>query len=384
MIDLMLQCPICGRQHSEGEDSCATGGTVTIDEVITHESHDDPLVGRTLDDKYSLDERLDGGGMGTVYRGTHLLIDRPVAIKVLNTKSADDKTAQERFRREARAAGRIRHINAVAVTDFGRTSDGLCYVVMELLDGRTLQDVLARESPLDTARAVAVMLQISAAVASAHDERVIHRDLKPGNIFVVQRPHAPTMIKVVDFGIAEVANSDGLTSNQNMPASAMSGTPRYMSPEQCDGAELTPASDVYSLGIILYEMLTGTTPFSAASQSTLGSKHSYELTRSPREFVSSIPIELESVVMRALKRDPDKRPQNAGIFRRELYATAQLLGLEHAEGFSSLTLDSLRSAGTESPSGRLVVNIDRLRENRSARSKPSETGEPDVSKNENL
>ena len=147
-----------------------------------------------------------------------------------------------------------------------------------------------------------------------------------------------------------------------------------MSPEQRDGAELTPSSDVYSLGIILYEMLTGTTPFSGATPSTVAEKQSYELPRSPREFVSTIPTELEGVVLHVLEKDASRRPRDAGAFRSELYATAQLLGLEHAEGFSALTLDSLRDAGTESPSGRLVVDIERLRENRSARGKSTEQG----------
>lgn len=372
MTNLMLHCPTCGRQDSHGLKTCPADGASLVEDATSPTKHDDPHIGHTLDDKYRLDERLDEGGMGTVYRGTHLLIDRPVAIKVLNSRYVHDKAAQERFRREARTAGRVRHDNAVAVTDFGRTADGLFYVVMELLDGRSLQDVLARESPLDTARAVAVMLQISAAVASAHEEGVIHRDLKPGNIFVVQRAHAPTMIKVLDFGIAEWVGGDGLATKQSTSTGIMAGTPRYMSPEQSDGAELTPASDVYSLGIILYEMLTGTTPFSGASPSTFAAKHTYELPRSPREFVSTIPAELEAVVLHALEKNADQRPQNAGVFRSELYATAQQLGLEHAEGFSALTLDSLRDAGTESPSGRLVVDIERLRENRSARGKSSD------------
>jgi serine/threonine-protein kinase len=358
---------------------CPAEGEAIVETPTSSVQIDDPLVGRTLDDKYRLDERLDEGGMGTVYRGMHLLIDRPVAIKILSSRFVDDRVAEERFRREARAAGRVRHVNAVAVTDFGRTSDGLYYVVMELLEGRSLQDVLAREGPLDTARAVAVMLQISAAVASAHEVGVIHRDLKPGNIFVVKRAHAPTMIKVLDFGIAELAEGNGMVAKQILPATDTTGTPRYMSPEQCDGAELTPASDVYSLGIILYEMLTGTTPFSGGTPSSLAEKHTYEPPRSPREFVSTIPPELENVVLHALEKNAGHRPQDGGTFRTDLYVTAQLLGLEHAEGFSALTLDSLRSAGTESPSGRLVVDLERLRENRSARGKLAENqSSPDV------
>ncbi|HEY0544935.1 MAG TPA: serine/threonine-protein kinase [Pyrinomonadaceae bacterium] len=371
----MLHCPTCGRHYADDLKECPEDGTpLQADATVATERGQDSLIGLTLDDKYRLDERLGEGGMGTVYRGTHLLIDRPVAVKVLNTRFVEDGAAQERFRREARAAGRLRHTNAVAVTDFGRTADGVFYIVMELLEGRSLRDVLAREAPLDTARAVALMLQISAAVAAAHEEGVIHRDLKPGNIFVVQRPHAPTIIKVLDFGIAKLASEagDGHDQKPLTQTGVMIGTPRYMSPEQCDGAELTPASDVYSLGIILYEMLTGTTPFTGPTPLSVALKHSSELPRAPREFVSTIPAELEKLVLHALEKKPEERPPDAGAFRRELYATAQQLGLEHAEGFSAPTLDSLRDAGTETPSGRLVIDIERLRESRAARPKTTE------------
>jgi serine/threonine protein kinase/Flp pilus assembly protein TadD len=375
----MLHCPTCGRHYADDLQRCPEdGAALQADATVQTDTQADPLIGRTLDDKYRLDERLGEGGMGTVYHGTHLLIDRPVAVKVLNPRFVEDEAAQERFRREARAAGRLRHTNAVAVTDFGRTADGLFYIVMELLEGRSLRDVLAREAPLDAARAVSLMLQISAAVAAAHEAQVIHRDLKPGNIYVVQRPHAPAIIKVLDFGIAKLATDagDGLEQKPLTQTGVMIGTPRYMSPEQCDGADLTPASDVYSLGIILYEMLTGATPFTGPTPLSVALKHSSELPRAPREFVASIPAELETLVLHTLEKKPEKRPPDAGAFRRELYATAQLLGLEHAEGFSAPTLDSLRDAGVETPSGRLVIDIERLREGRAARPKTTEAQAP--------
>jgi eukaryotic-like serine/threonine-protein kinase len=346
------------------------GALLRADVTVAAAIPADPLVGRTLDGKYRLDERLGKGGMGTVYRATHLLIDRPVAIKVLNPHFVEDEEAQERFRREARAAGRLQHQNAVAVTDFGRTDDGLVYIVMELLVGRSLREVLAREAPLDAARAVSLMLQISAAVAAAHEARVIHRDLKPGNIFVVQRKHAPPVVKVLDFGIAKLA-ADAIEDEEDdqqtlTKVGVMIGTPRYMSPEQCDGVKLTPASDVYSLGIILYEMLTGTTPFSGSTALAIAMKHSKEMPRAPREFVSSIPAPLEEVVLHALEKNPGDRPPDAGAFRRELYETAERLGLEHASGHSAPTMESLRGAGTETPSGRLIVDMVRVREHRAS------------------
>ncbi|MGB7925542.1 MAG: serine/threonine-protein kinase [Pyrinomonadaceae bacterium] len=344
------------------------GAALQADATVQAEIPADPLVGVTFDGKYRLDERLGQGGMGTVYRATHLLIDRPVAIKVLNPRFVEDEEAQERFRREARAAGRLQHMNAVAVTDFGRTEDGFVYIVMELLIGRSLRDVLAREAPLDAARAVSLMLQVSAAVSAAHEAGIIHRDLKPGNIFVVQRKHAPPIVKVLDFGIAKLAadaldDDDPVTLTQ---VGVMIGTPRYMSPEQCDSRRLTPASDVYSLGIILYEMLTGTTPFTGSTPLAVAMRHSVEIPRPPREFVGSIPAELEEVVLHALEKSPDNRPANAGEFRQELYATAERLGFEHAGGHTAPTMETVRNTGTESPSGRLVVDIARLRERRAA------------------
>jgi serine/threonine-protein kinase len=367
----MLHCPTCGRRYSADFEICPEDQTpLQADATIAGEAPGDPLVGHTLDEKYRLEERLGIGGMGTVYRARHLLIDRPVAVKVLNQRFVEDEAARTRFRREARAAGRLQHTNAVTVTDFGESHDGYVYLVMELLEGRTLRDVLAKEAPLDAARAVSLMLQISAAVAAAHDAGIIHRDLKPANIFIVQRAEVPAVVKVLDFGIAKLA-AESLDEDEPMTLTqigAMIGTPRYMSPEQCDGAELTPAADVYSLGVILYEMLTGTVPFSGSTPLAIAMKHTSETPRNPREFVSTIPPALEQLVLHTLQKQPQDRPANAAEFREELMATAERLGLEHAALTSSPNLKALREVGTESPSGRLVIDISRLRENRAASS----------------
>jgi serine/threonine protein kinase len=361
----MLQCPRCGRQFPDDVHVCPDDFTpLRADDTIA-DVPVDPLIGRVFDGKYRLDEPLGGGGMGTVYRATHLMIERTVAIKVLSQRFVGDQTAQERFRREARAAGRMHHPNAVTVNDFGTTEDGWLYIVMELLEGRTLRDLLAHEAPLDPARAVSLMLQACSAVGAAHDAKLIHRDLKPANIFIEQRPNMPSVAKVLDFGVAKFAveeheDDDYQTLTQ---VGAIIGTPRYMSPEQCSGAvPLTPASDVYSLGIILYEMLTGAVPFSAETPLAVAMKQVTEAPRPPREVIPSIPKKLETVVLHALAKHAADRPPDANEFRRELHATAEDLGLETAENTVTPTMDALRHAGTQSPSGRLVIDLATLRQ----------------------
>ncbi|HJP95107.1 MAG TPA: serine/threonine-protein kinase [Pyrinomonadaceae bacterium] len=334
----------------------------------------DPFVGRTLDEKYCVEERLGAGGMGAVYRARHLLMDRPVAIKVLHQRLVADEAARVRFQMEARAAVMLQHSNAVSVTDFGQTSEGCVYIVMELLEGRTLREILSREAPLETARAISMMLQAADAVAAAHEAGIIHRDLKPSNILVTQSANQPAVVKVLDFGIAKLAadkldNDDETTLAQR---SSVIGTPRYMAPEQSNGADLTPAADVYSLGVILYEMLTGMAPFTGSTREEIAQKHANDQPHSPREIVAAIPEDIERVVLRALEKQPSDRPANAREFRSELLETAERLGLEYHAFKSAPDIETLRDAGVESPSGRLVVDISRLREKRALSSGSNE------------
>jgi eukaryotic-like serine/threonine-protein kinase len=329
----------------------------------------DPFVGRVLDDKYCVEERLGAGGMGAVYRARHVEMDRPVAIKVLQQRFVEDEAARTRFLIEARAAVMLRHPNAISVTDFGQTSEGCVYIVMELLEGRTLREILTREGVMETARAISIMLQVSDAVAAAHDAGIIHRDLKPSNILVTQSADQPAIVKVLDFGIAKFTGDEDGTLVQ---ANSVIGTPRYMSPEQYNGYELTPATDVYSLGVILYEMLTGMAPFTGSTPAEIADKHATAEPHAPREIVAAIPEDIERVVLHALEKRPEDRPVNAAEFRQNLFDTAERLGLEHHAFKSAPDIDALRDAGVESPSGRLVVDISRLREKRALSSGSNE------------
>jgi len=332
----------------------------------------DSFVGRTLDEKYLVEEPLATGGMGAVYRARHLSMDRPVAIKFLHQRLVEDEAAIGRFHTEARAAVKLRHPNAVSVTDFGQTSEGVVYIVMELLEGRTLREILSREAPLETARAISIMLQASDAVAAAHEAGIIHRDLKPANILVTQSADQPAVVKVLDFGIATFSADDDEDATALAQTNSVIGTPRYMSPEQHNGNDLTAAADVYSLGVILYEMLTGMVPFSGSTPAEIAQKHANNPPHPPREVVAGIPEDVEHDVLHALQKQPADRPANAGEFRRELLETAERLGLEHHAITSAPDIEMLRDSGVESPSGRLVVDISRLREKRALSSGSNE------------
>jgi serine/threonine-protein kinase len=331
----------------------------------------DPFVGRTLDEKYLVEDRLGAGGMGAVYRARHLSMDRPVAIKFLQQRLVEDEAARVRFHTEARAAVKLSHPNAISVTDFGQTAEGVVYIVMELLEGRTLREIVSREAPLETARAISIMLQASDAVAAAHDAGIIHRDLKPSNILITQSADQPAAVKVLDFGIATFSADDDEDATALAHTNTIIGTPRYMSPEQHNGNDLTPAADVYSLGVILYEMLTGMVPFSGSTPAEIAQKHANNPPHPLRGIVAAIPEDVEHDVMHALEKQPADRPANAGAFRRELLDTAERLGLEHHLK-SALDIETLRDSGVESPSGRLVVDITRLREKRALSSGSNE------------
>jgi serine/threonine protein kinase len=328
----------------------------------------DPLTGRILDEKYRIGEKLGKGGMGEVYRATNLRLEQTVAVKVMNPRLLDNEQARQRFLQEARTAVKVQHPNAVSVTDFGETEDGLVYLVMEFLEGSSLRQIINAEAPLDPARAVSLMLQVSAALGAAHDAGVIHRDLKPPNIFLEQRKDAPASVRLLDFGIAkllESAETDEDALHFVTGGGTLLGTPRYMSPEQCDAEPLTPASDIYSLGVMLYEMLAGETPFNGNAVDVI-LKHAAEPPRPFSELGVNVPEPLQYVVFHTLAKNPFNRPPDANAFRRELLAVAERLGLERPESDLSPALAKLQEAGHRSSSGRYVIDLGKLREEMAA------------------
>ena len=276
------------------------------------------LIGMTLDHKYYLDSKLGAGGMGTVYRASRLLLGDWVAVKVLHPGQMADPQAVERFRREARTAARLKHPNVVTVYDFGVSKEGLNYQVMELAGGESLRSLVDRQGTLAETAASEIIRQVCAALDEAHKLGIVHRDIKPENILVQTIPGG-LHVKVLDFGIAALRDIKGsrLTRTGDVV-----GTPHYMSPEHCLGEELDQRSDIYSLGIVLYEMLTSVVPFDSPTTTAIVVKHVNDPPPSPRALNPKISAAVESVLLRTLEKQRDARPQTAGEMAKELIAAA--------------------------------------------------------------
>jgi tRNA A-37 threonylcarbamoyl transferase component Bud32 len=278
----------------------------------------DPLVGHILDGKYELTARLGEGGMSVVYRARRLHIGDEVAVKILLRKFVKDDAALARFRREARAAALLHHPNVITIHDFGETGDdnAPAYIVMEFVKGTPLRDLLNSQQHFTVDRAVRLMRGICAGVGAAHRQGVVHRDLKPENILVVAPDDDSEFesVRVVDFGLAKLLADAGVA-----PTGTVVGTPYYMSPEQCLGETLDARSDVYSLGAMLYEMVSGRRPFTADTVSGIIAK---QLSEPPPPLPSTvtIPRRLSAAIMQCLAKDPDDRPQTATELGRQLQA----------------------------------------------------------------
>jgi eukaryotic-like serine/threonine-protein kinase len=333
----MRVCPRCETRFPTGERFCLHDSSVLVEE------EDMGRLG-TLVGNYRLDRILGRGGMGTVYSGEHVYIKKPVAVKVLHPQFARYTEAVNRFLREARAASSINHPNIVDVTDFGLLGDGLVYFVMEYLDGKSLEDVIEREGAIELHRAINIANQMALALEAAHDQGVIHRDLKPDNVMLLARPgrrdlvrmaigdpngvpHGPPVtereqtwdfVKLLDFGIAKVLIPDELSAETVQ--GAVFGTPEYMSPEAARGEDVDHRADVYSLGVILFDMVTGRPPFEAQAASEVLQMQIHRSPPSPREFAPHREITegAERVILKAMHKDPARRYQSMSELRNDL------------------------------------------------------------------
>ncbi len=264
---------------------------------------------RVFSDRYELTHLIARGGMAEVYRARDRLLDRPVALKVLFPELSVDRAFVERFRREAQAAAKLSHPNIVPVFDWGEDA-GSYFIVMEFVDGRPLSAVLRESGPIEPGRAAQITAQVAAALASAHRHGVVHRDIKPGNVLITNEGQ----VKVTDFGIARAVN----TEESLTQTGAVMGTATYFSPEQAEGIGVDARTDIYSLGVVLFEMLTGRPPFLGDTPVSVASKHVRDVPPTPRELLDTVPVELEAVTMKAMAKLPDQRYQSAEDFRADL------------------------------------------------------------------
>ncbi len=318
------------------EDGDGDGGDESGRQTLTPEELDalDTLVGQTLSGRYKVLDRLGSGGMSIVYRARHEMLKQFVAVKVLKRRLAADRVSLTRFHREAMAAASIGDPHIVHITDYGFTKQGDAYIVMEYLEGMSLRQTVRAEGALAVGRAVSVSRQILSGLAAAHDQGIVHRDLKGDNVFLTSQG-GRDFVKLLDFGISKITrpmagggDSTGLTST-----GVVMGTPQYIAPEQASGLdEVDHRADLYALGVIMYEMLTGDLPFEGRTPLEILMKHVQDEPVPPRKRKPAlgIPPDIEAVVMRALKKDPGDRFESAEAMKAALPRAADLPG-----GFSS-------------------------------------------------
>ena len=279
----------------------------------------DPMLGKVVAGRYRLEARLGEGGMGVVYRARHVLIERVVALKLIRPDLRGETHLRAWMLREARAANRVDHAHIIDIHDIGETEDGELYLVMEYLVGTALASELAR-GPMSLSRGVDILEQMCAALARAHDLGVVHRDLKSDNILLTVRGGRKDFVKILDFGLAGLARDPRLA-----PKGAVFGTPEYMSPEQARGEDAGPQSDLYAMGVLFFEMLTGQLPFRSSDRETLLEMQRSAPPPKPRSIRSDVNPAAEAITLRLLEKDIRKRYQDAHHVQEEMKALQRSL-----------------------------------------------------------
>ncbi len=320
----MTFCNHCHAQNPLGSSQCLRCGVTLAGADISTlpepgafhgQVGQDPMIGRRILDQYVVRSKIGEGGMGAVYLAAQPSVGRDAVIKIVHPWLSRDPAISTRFDTEARAAARLQNPHIVSIYNYGRLPDGTLFIAMEYLQGCTLADLMRARGRIMPSRAVAIATQVCEALAEAHRRGVVHRDLTPSNLMLVSRRSGPDFVKVLDFGVAKLGNTE-------ITGRGAVGTPRFMSPEQLRDEPVDGRADLYALGLILYEMLTGRAPFEAGSAAAFMNKHLNEL---PRPMVQAcpdvrVPPALEACVMRALAKHPYHRPQNADAFAEELWS----------------------------------------------------------------
>ncbi len=306
-------CVACGTALAGTEPS---GGTMS-------DASESGFIGRQVAGRYRILNKLGEGGMGAVYRAEQISLKRTVALKVLKSELSAEPGLVRRFNAEAELAAKLNHPNTVTLYDFGQDADGSLFIAMEFLEGRSLREVVMKDGPLPPARALAITDQVCASLSDAHGRGIVHRDLKPDNVMLIQIGKRSDVVRVLDFGIAKLRDEQGdITAMPMTRAGDLLGTPQYMAPEQIRGEKVDARTDVYALGAMLYEMVTGRLPFEGPSLMAILSKHLTELPVPPhlRRSDLGIPLPLSQVIMDALQKDPAARPATMDVLSERLNA----------------------------------------------------------------
>lgn len=319
-----MPCPVCGLPAPDGAEVCPHDGSPLWDAAPTQ--HRDPLLGLQVGE-YVVKGMIGRGGMGVVYEGLQPIIGKRVAIKVLRGETASDPHESQRLLTEARTVNAIGHRGIIDIFSFGALADGRQYFVMEYLDGCPLSAHIRENAPLQLSEATQILEELLSALGAAHGAGVIHRDLKPSNIFLVSQPDGSSFVKVLDFGLAKQAPLRGGDTPQTR-VSRVLGTPEFMAPEQARGEAVGPRTDLYALGCVAFEMLTGRLPFAARTAFEVINMHLNAPAPRPSSIVTSVPPELDEVVLRLLEKRPEDRPPSAEVVRQQLRKLRKELGLQ--------------------------------------------------------
>jgi serine/threonine-protein kinase len=333
-------CPACNaRYDGDGGKFCAKDGTPLVKD--TQQKVGD-MVGQVLADRYRIIKLLGEGGMGQVYEAQHVNINKRFAIKLLRPEIVSNPEAVQRFRQEAWSASSIGHDNIIEIDDFATLPTGAVYLAMEYLAGGSLSDRMKKPQPLALGEALNIFAQVSSGLQAAHEKAIIHRDMKPENIFLASK-HGHTLVKILDFGIAKVS---GAESSSLTRTGAIFGTPHYMSPEQALGKPLDHRSDIYSVGVIMYEVFTGRVPFEAESFMGILTKHITSEPKRPTEIAPDreIPLEIENVILRAMAKEPSDRYASMAELMNDLVSVMHMYAPNYVSPTGSQPMLPPRSA----------------------------------------